>query len=76
MNIDRKMLYFIYKPSQHFIWKKNFQIEAMAYEPILQVALKYKPRCFLPGTNGSHIEHIYCTWTVREGRWQIAWDCG
>ena len=31
----------------------------MAYEPILQVALEYKPRCSLPGINGSHIEHVY-----------------
>ena len=37
-----------------------FQIEAMAYKPILQAVLKSKPRGFLPGTCGSKI--TYAGW--------------
>ena len=32
--------------------EKRFQIEAMACEPILQAALEYKRRGYLPGING------------------------
>ena len=49
MNLDRKMLYFIYKPLQPFICKTF----SKAYKPILQAALEYKPRGFLLGTCGN-----------------------
>ena len=37
-----------------FYLEKHFRIEAMAYEPILQAALEYKPRGLLPGTYGTY----------------------
>ena len=51
MNIDRQMLYFVYKPeaTQAFYLENIFWIETMAYKPIVQGALEYKPCGFLPG---------------------------
>ena len=49
------MLYFRIQATLAFHLENILRIETMAYEPILQAVLEYKPCRFLPGTYGTDL---------------------